>query len=312
LIKTISFGILPRLSSKEIVFINTKLGESYEPKGGEKPDWEAIYDRAEDYTANTVYSSVVFITAGVDVQADRLELEIVGWIKGKSTQSIDYRIIIGDTSQDDVWKQLSEILNETWERQGDKALLKIHSMAVDTGYNTEKVYQFTQKHSISRVIPVKGRDNLNQYISAPKAIDILKAGKKIGKVKVWNVGVSLIKSEIYGFLKLHIDTETGEVPNGYMHLPSHRETSYFRGLTAEENTLVTNKRGFGEYVWVKKYKRNEPLDTRVYARAAAYVAGMDRWTDEQWQDKFDAYEIKLAEEKVIINPPLKKSPFWDR
>jgi phage terminase large subunit GpA-like protein len=299
-------GNIPKL----IVFTNTKLGECYEEQGGEKPDWEAIYDRTEDYKANTVFATVAFITAGVDVQADRLEIELVGWIKGKSSQSIDYRVLIGDTSQDEVWKQLSEILNETWERQGDHAIMNIRAMAVDTGYNTEKVYQFTQKHSTSRVLPVKGRDNLNQYISAPKAVDVVKAGKKIGNVKVWGVGVSLIKSEIYGFLKLHIDIETGEVPNGYMHLPNHRDTTYFRGLTAEEITLVTNKRGFDGYVWVKKYKRNEPLDCRVYARVAAYIIGMDRWNEDRWKIEADTYQVKQQTE--VPKPiPRRRSSWWD-
>ena len=78
-------------------------------------------------------------------------------------------------------------------------------MAVDTGYDPEKVYQFTQKHSVNRVIPVKGRDKLNMFFAAPQAVDIVKAGRKIGKVKVWGVGVSMLKSELYGFLKLRID-----------------------------------------------------------------------------------------------------------
>lgn len=298
---------------KKIAFTNTKLGECYEADGGDKPDWENIYDRAEDYAENTLFESVVVITAGVDVQADRLEVEVVGWMKGKSSQSIAYIVLHGDTSQDDVWSQLTELLNKTWVREGDNAIIPIRLMAIDTGYNTEKVYQFTQKHSISRVIPVKGRDKLNMFFAAPQAIDVVKGGKKIGKVKVWGVGVSLLKSELYGFLKLRIDHETGEIPNGYCHFPK-REPSYFRGLTAEEVLSVTNKRGFDEFVWVKKYKRNEPLDTRVYARAAAAVVGIDRWTEERWQRESELYErVQMEKDGTLPQASIKKkrkSDFW--
>lgn len=301
--------------AKMIAFTNTKLGESYE-EAGEKPNWEQLYERAEDYPANKPWASIAFITAGVDVQADRLEVEIVGWMKGKISQSIDYRVIIGDTAKAEVWDELTKIVNETWIRDGDNAIMPLRLMAVDTGYNTEKVYEFTRKHSVSKVIPIKGRDKLQSFVSVPQSVEVAKAGKKIGKIKVWGIGVSLLKSELYGFLKQQIDYETGEIPNGYCHFPK-RETAYFRGLTAEEIVQVTNKKGFDEYVWVKKYKRNEPLDCRNYARAAAAVAGMDRWNADRWQREGLAYETAPPEELLPIPKPrpeqkIKKNSFWNR
>lgn len=298
---------------KKIVFTNTKLGEAYEAEEkGDKPDWQNIYDRAEEYIEGIPFSSVAFITAGVDVQADRLEIEIVGWIKGKISQSIEYIQIIGDTNQTDVWADLGKLLTKTWVRQGDNAIVSLRLMALDSGYNTLKAYEFAQKHGISRVIPVKGMAKLSMYFSAPKAVDILKAGERVGKVKVWGIGVSVIKTDIYGTLKTRIDSDSGVVPDGYCHFPK-REPSYFRGLTAEEVIQVTNKRGYPEFVWHKKYKRNEPLDCRVYARAAAAVVGMDRWNDARWNKEGNQYEVVQSKQEAL---PLKKkkkssgSDFW--
>lgn len=294
----------------KIVFTNTKLGEAYEATDkGDKPDWENIYDRAVDYPSEP-FSSVAFITAGVDVQADRLEVEIVGWIKGKISQSIEYLQIIGDTSQGEVWQELGKILNKTWVRQGDNSILPLRLMALDTGYNTLKCYEFVQKHGISRVIPVKGRDKLGMLFSAPTVTDIVKAGQKVGKVKVWGVGVSLIKTEIYGCLKKRVDPDTGAIPDGYCYFPK-RDTSYFRGLTAEEVVLVTNKKHYEEYQWEKRYKRNEPLDCRVYARAAAAVVGMDRWTDERWdRERGMSYPTAGTKTKQATKKN-NKSSFWN-
>lgn len=297
---------------KRITFINTKLGECYEAQKGEKPDYENLYNRAEDYELNSPFASVALITAGVDVQADRLEVEIVGWMPGKTSQSLDYIQIVGRTDQDEVWTELEKIMKRTWQRQGDNAIMPLKLMAIDTGYNTQKVYEFIQKHGISSVIPVKGDDKLGQYFSAPRAVDVTKGGKAVGKVKVYRVGVSMLKRETYGFLRLSIDHETGEVPHGYCHIPK-REMSYFRGLTAEEEMMVLNKRGFEEYAFVKKYKRNEPLDCRVYARAAAAVIGIDRWTSERWNSELYSYEPEPVTPPPTPNDvtPKRKNDFWN-
>jgi phage terminase large subunit GpA-like protein len=47
---------------------------------------------------------------------------------------------------------------------------------------------------------------------------------------------------------------------------------------------VKTKRGFARLEWQKLRERNEALDTRVYARAAAWIAGLDRWSDERWAE----------------------------
>lgn len=302
-------GDIPKL----IVFTNTKLAECYEPEAENKPKWENLYERSEDYEPNKPFASVVFITAGVDVQGDRLEIEIVGWIKGKGSQSIDYRVILGNTLLDEVWDELTKILNEKWIREDNKEL-PIRMMAIDTGFNTQKVYEFAQKHSVVKLIPVKGRSTIQTFLERPKAVDIAKAGKTIGKVKVWGVGVSMIKSEIYGFLRLTINHETGEIPSGYCHFPQ-REPIYFKGLISEELKEVTNKKGFEEYIWVKKVKRNEPLDCRVYARAAAAAVGMDRWNDERWNRESDVYDEYVQQElnnqQTKQSKPLKRqSDYW--
>jgi phage terminase large subunit GpA-like protein len=36
--------------------------------------------------------------------------------------------------------------------------------------------------------------------------------------------------------------------------------------------------------WQKLRERNEALDCRVYARAAAWIAGADRWPEARWAD----------------------------
>ena len=58
-------------------------------------------------------------------------------------------------------------------------------------------------------------------------------------------------------------------------------------LVAEQLVSVKTRRGFQKLEWQKLRERNEVLDCRVYARAAAWIAGADRWSDEKWRDLED-------------------------
>ena len=78
------------------VFVNTVLGETWTLLG-EAPDWQKLYDRREDYKIGTVPRGGLFLTAGADVQKDRIEVEVVAWGRGKESWSVDYRVFEGDT-----------------------------------------------------------------------------------------------------------------------------------------------------------------------------------------------------------------------
>lgn len=259
------------------VFVNTILGETWKERG-ESPPWENLYNRRETYKTNSPPKEVSFITAGVDIQRDRIELEIVGWCKGKRSYSLDYRVLLGDTSSKEVWDELAAVVGETWERE-DGIVMPLKLMAVDTGYNTTSVYQFCNRFDVTRVIPVKGQAKQPLVVSAPRAVNTTAAGKRVGRVKLWNVGVNIVKSEIYGWLRLERG-EDNSAPAGYCHFPEY-DSHFFKMLTAEHiQTRIV--RGYQVSEWVKKYERNEALDCRVYARAAASVVGIDRFRDEHY------------------------------
>lgn len=290
-------------SNKLRTFFNTILGKTWAEQG-EAPEWQQLYNRREEYRIGSAPKEVCFITAGVDVQRDRIEIEIVGWGKGKRSWSIDYRVIHGLTAERKVWDELAKVVNEHIATEDGEAL-PITRMAVDTGYNTQYVYDFCRRFDQTRVIPIKGMPNQGVIISPPRAVDVTTSGKKLGTMRIWPVGVSLVKSELYGYLRLHVD-EDGTVPPGYCHFPQYH-VEYFKGLTAEqlEFRLV---RGFKKFEWVKKYDRNEPLDCRVYARAAAAAVGLDRMSD----DHFDQIRRPIQVEQRAGAEKKKRSSFWDR
>lgn len=285
-------------------FVNTILGETWK-ESGEKPAWENLYNRRESYELYTPNEEVVFLTCGVDVQGDRIEAEVVGWLPDKRSYSITREIMLGDPKQASggVWDDLAKFITREFVST-DGRHMNIMLTAVDTGYSTQAVYSFCNRFTEQTVIPVKGQDKQRIMVAAPSQVSTTKDGKKVGRVKVWNIGVSMIKSEIYGWLKLERN-EHGTPPPGYMHFPEY-DQKYFMGLTAEtlKKKII---RGYAIYEWVKEYERNEPLDLRVYARAAANVVGLDRWTPEEFEYVRKSYLRGSSEPK---QPRRRGGSYW--
>jgi terminase, large subunit len=258
-------------------FVNTTLGETWAEKG-EAPEWKALYDRAEDYEAGTVpTTSVVLLTAGVDVQADRFVYEVVGWAANLESWSIDAGTIpVGDTSKPEAWDELDRLLARSFSGPG--GVMPIRWMAVDSGYNTNLVYAYSRRHP-KRVIACKGVSGARSLLGSPSDVDIKLDGKRISRgAKVWPVGVDMIKAEFYGWLRLETPTrESGKpYPGGFCHFPTH-DDGYFKGITAEHLVKAKNRRGFVKLEWqVIPGRANHPLDARIYARAVTALARLDQ------------------------------------
>lgn len=290
-------------------FVNTVLAETWHEKG-DVPDWEAIYRRRKDYTFGTCPKGVLFLTAGVDVQRDRIEVEIVGWGRDFKSWSVDYLVLAGNTAGQEIWDDLWSLLKDTWPVEGTKVRLPLSRMAVDSSDQTQLVYTQVRKIANDKVMAIKGEDNQIVLVSQPKYMDIDYNGRTIYRgVALWKVGVSVIKTELYGFFRLLPPLEEGEpTPTGFCEFPQY-EKEYFLQLTSEQRVRRTIN-GQTKSRWEKKYERNEALDCRVYARAAAFVFGLDRFTEEQWQQlESRLVEIPEIKQNKTTEKAKKANPF---
>lgn len=240
-------------------FINTSLGETWEEQG-ERIDETGLLERCEKYPDQVPARGLV-LTAGVDVQGDRIELEVVAWGAGEESWNIDYRVIPGDPSASDVWQLLDDALDATYRHQSGTQL-HIAATCIDSGgLHTQIVYEYCKARSAKRIFAVKG-------VAGPgrPVVQISRAQRSKQKrtVDLYTVGVDDAKGIIYARLR---NDEPGP---GYCHFPVDRQPEYFSQLTAEK--LVTKyHRGFPRKEWVQTRPRNEALDCRVYAYAALKI-----------------------------------------
>jgi phage terminase large subunit GpA-like protein len=252
---------------KEKTWVNTVLGEvSQEP--GETIDPTGLLARREHYNAE-VPERVLVLTAGVDTQDDRLEVEIVGWRTGEESWGIDYRVLWGDPDGSHVWKQLDDLLASPWVRE-DGARLRVISCCIDSGgHRTEAVYRYVKTRQARGIFATVGRAGAGRpIVSAPMR---KKQGKQKQPVKLFTVGTDEAKDLLLA--RLH-GTEHGP---GYCHFPqrdSHGE-QYFLQLTAEKRFL-RHVKGVPRYEWRQIRDRNEALDCRILAHAALCLLN-PRW-----------------------------------
>lgn len=302
-------------------FINTVLAETWKDKG-EAPDWQRLYNRREDYKRNLVPERGLVLFAGADVQKDRIEVEIKAYGRGLESWSVDYRVLIGDTSDetalDSPWRQLDALLAETWAHEYGGVAMQLTRLAVDSGYNTQTVYRWAGRHSASRVMVVKGGpDAMPVAVSAPKAVQIKSNGQKTSRgVKLWLVGTHILKAELYAQLRHEPPLPDEPVPVGFMHFPEY-EDEYFRQLCGE---IRVERRVKGRLVfgWEATRPRVEVLDCTVYARAAAIAYGLDRYTENHWKAVEDSlgigHDSKTADQVIVAadKPARRKSTYWSR
>lgn len=271
-------------------FINTSLGETW-VESGEAPDWQRLLDRKEDWAAGTVPANALFLTAGADVQKDRIEVDVWAWGRGLESWLIDHIVIEGGPGSEACWNGLTDLLGRTWQH-ANGSQMTIARLAIDTGYETPAVYGWARKVGFGQVAPVKGVEGFNRAspVSGPTFVDATIAGKRLRRgARLWTVAVSTFKSETYRFLRLERPTPEElaagtDYPPGTLHLPNWIDSEWLKQLVAEQLVTVRNKRGFARLEWQKLRERNEALDCRVYARAAAWILGADRWSEKQWDE----------------------------
>lgn len=251
------------------VWTNTEMGQTWE-EDGETIEDEELIKRRENYNCE-IPADVLYLTAGVDTQDDRFEVEVVGWGPEYESWGIKFAALYGDTGnmQDPVWDNLDAFLSQSFEKP-DGSKLKIIVTCMDSGgHRTNQVYKFCKARFNRRIFAIKGsNDSAAAYIQKPTKNNREQA-------YLFTIGVDTGKSWLMDRLKL---SEPGP---GFCHFPREDgrgyDEKYFKGLTSEKK-VMRYKMGRPYFAWELKdrgeHRRNEALDCRNYATAAIEISGL--------------------------------------
>lgn len=272
------------------VFSNTELGETWEDEAGEYASWEQLLARAEPYRPLFVPPKGLLLTAGVDVQDNRLAVKVKAWGVGEESWLVYWGEIYGDPAGDAVWQELDELLQRDYEHASGKNM-RITATAIDSGgHHTQRVYAYARDRKSWNVIAIRGSSQPGQAVRGkPSSVDLDHRGRKIKNgAEVWMVGTDTAKSLIYARMK---------APDiaAKMHFYVGLDAEYFMQLTAEKRVTRLHK-GFTKMEWVKTRPRNEALDCEVYALAAAYHAGIQRVNWSKLTEKYSVLPSEISED----------------
>lgn len=239
-------------------WVNTFLAETFEEKG-EVFDHQALLDRAEPYTPETLPAEVILLVSGTDVQKDRIETEIIGVGVDDETWGIEALQIFGDTEQDDVWQDWANTLAKHY-RRADGVALDITAHGVDMRFNRHQVRKWVKQSGQPRLYPMFGTG------AAQHSFVVSKLDKRY-RLRTHTVNTFEAKRRIYARLQIP------DAGPRYLHFPKGHgyNEEYFKQLCS--NYLKTHYvKGFPILGYEKApSSRDESLDRRVYALAALHI-----------------------------------------
>lgn len=238
------------------VFVTTLLAEPWRDEG-EELDESALASRVESFDLDHIPAEVLVITAGVDVQDDRVEITTTGWTKEGEALVLAHEIVWGSPLANDTWAEIDDLLKRNW-RHPNGGLLKIDAAIVDSGSggHTDAVYAFCKPRTGRRIMAGKGVSGFQRpAIQLSKARDI----------RLILIGVDALKSQIMNRLQAGRTIRFSHTldANWFEQLASEKRTiRYIRGHPIRAFERISGRRG-------------EALDCAVYSFAARQLVNLD-------------------------------------
>ncbi|MCF3935019.1 phage terminase large subunit family protein [Acuticoccus sp. M5D2P5] len=241
-------------------FVNTILGQGWRGEGEDLSEVE-LEARAEPFGLNELVGderlpipeAVLAITAGCDVQDDRIEITILGHAEDGTVFVLAHFIIWGAYADEGVWHELDELLKSRW-RHPLGGMIGIDAACVDSsdGNHQPHVYSFAFPRARRKIFAHKGVEGFKRAPAEFSKQKIKGGGRFI------IVGVDTVKTMLMGWL------QSGRRIRFSRSLPS----SWYEQL-ASEKLVVRYSRGQPQRRFERiKGRRAEALDCVVYAIAA--------------------------------------------
>ncbi len=283
------------------VFYNTRLAKVWD-SAVEQTKAEVLQARAlqEDYVLGTLTVGVLVLTCSVDVQANRLEVMVIGWGVGMERWIVDFQVIPGDPADQRTWDLLDGLLKARYRHPCGVAL-GILATGIDSGgHHTHEVYQFCRVRRWRNVFALKGASKPGKPVIAqrPSLVDVTWKGQtERNGAELWMIGTDTAKDWIYN----RYGFESGP---GAVHFAKDLPDEFFQQCVAERK-IARYVKGYKRIEWVKgKADRNEALDLQVYNLAMANYLGLHRYGEQDW----DKLRQAMAQASLFDEPSPAKQP----
>jgi phage terminase large subunit GpA-like protein len=265
-------------------FRNERLGLPWEDKRTATRS-EDIAHRAEPWPLRVLQSGCCLLTAGIDTQDNRLAVQVLGWGAGGRWWVVDYHEIPGDLDRPEPWAAMAEYLGRGIPTdRGTVAHIEAacHDMG---GHYTDRVKAWVAgaivpvRHLPRLMAVIGSRFRRREVLGKPRKTDYTSGGRALRHgAQYHEVGIEVAKDRLFRDLRQDADRDPAERAARFSRdLP----LEYYEGLVSEvwnpKRQRYEARRGMT--------RRNEPLDTWVYAYAAAHHPHLrlDRMRAPDWE-----------------------------
>lgn len=246
---------------------NTILGEPFDltQDGGEQiadERFDAI--RIRFNARQLLPEEVAYATAGIDMQHDRAEIQVVGHALGNRRYVLEYKVIEGDPFGTALYEQIEDYLRSAIFPHPYGGKVRISATCIDSGFATASVYAAVErmwKRGL-HIWAIKGVPGQGKPLARRSHYTAAWQGGE----KIINIGSDTGKRIVFEALK-------NEGEENRIFIPDSFDKSYFDGITSESMIVTTDKKG-SPVIGFRKIKhdaRNESLDTLSYSIAAFAV-----------------------------------------
>lgn len=252
-------------------FVNTVLGEPW-VENSEEADENELAGRVEPFGLDDIPDDVLILTAGADVQADRIEITVAGWSRDDACFFLGHHVVWGSPLLDDTWQEVDLFMTSTW-RHPHGGILGIDAAVIDSGYLIEPVYAYCFARTGRRMWAGKGVPGPRPAILKSKT-KTSRSGNR-GSGRVFLIGVDTIKTTLLNRMRQVGSLRFSETlePQWFQQLASERRVTRF----VKGQPVHRHERKAGA--------RAEALDCAVYAFAA--FSGIVK----NWDDRADAVRV---------------------
>lgn len=240
-------------------FTNTVFAEPWRIDDADGLDDGELCDRREPFGLDAIPPEVLIITAGVDVQDDRLEAVVMGHSESEIF-ILAHEVFWGSVDGEAVWSELDGLLRRTWPHPNG-GVLKVDAAVIDSGSggHTDIVHGFTRPRLGRRVVSGKGVSGFSRPFLERS---------KTASPPLWLVGVDAVKSRLFDRL--------GRGQGQGIRFSRDLSPVFFEQLVSERRVVrMAQGRSTVRFERVKGRVRAETLDGTVYAWAARSLVNVD-------------------------------------
>ena len=292
-------------------FYNNTLGEPFTSRGEQLTKERVELHRRYEYSHKTVPNKLCIEETGdpifclvmtCDVHKTHLDVFVAGFTVNKIMYGIEWLVLEGDCENitGGPWQRLQKLKEEGLYISDDGKVYPIAITLVDSGYNSDIVYEFCNMYPDA--FPIAGRDQPQRNARVKEFQEFTTSLGTVG----FNIVVNIYKDRCANALRRERPVE-GNLPQNNLSFPREFPQKYFDQLCKERKVKILNPRT-GQivgYEWHRPGKGdNHSWDLLIYACAGYDIIAADicfRLLEEQ--------EYKKIEWDVVYNE-LRLGLFW--